>query len=186
MDYRILDLILVCAKGLKKSSFIGRMDVYAVASISGTTGKIQKLRTTVDKNGDTDPTWNFPMKFIIDEPAALQNNHILVVKIKAARIFRGKNLGEVHVPIKDLLDGVKVEGKSLESVSYQVIRRSGEPKGVLSFWYEVGEKFTGKPVESVTVYPPPPPPPPVPDIWPSESRINNSGMGLGTGLIAGF
>ncbi|KAD4585388.1 hypothetical protein R6Q59_035985 [Mikania micrantha] len=142
MEYRILDLILASAKGLKRSTFFGRSDVYAVASISGTTGKIQKLPTTVHKNGGSNPTWNFPMKFIFDEAGVLQNRVSLVVKIKSVRLFHDKSLGEVHVPIKELMDGaVKTEGNAMQSVSCQVNTRSGKPKGVLNFWFELGERF---------------------------------------------
>ncbi|KAK1436007.1 hypothetical protein QVD17_01782 [Tagetes erecta] len=132
------------------------MDVYAVVSISGTVGKPQNLKTRIDKNGDTDPRWNFPMKFIIDEDAALQNQLTLVIKIKAAKmLFGDKCLGEVHVPVKELIDGVKTQNKKMmmKIVKYQVIRSSGQPKGLLTLSYEVGEKFSGEPaaaVETVT------------------------------------
>ncbi|KAI3821959.1 hypothetical protein L1987_09537 [Smallanthus sonchifolius] len=134
MDYRILDLIIVSAKGLKKASFMGRMDVYAVVSISGVIGKGQKIRTCIHKNGDSDPTWNFPMKFIVDEAAGLQDHLTLVVKIKAEWIF-----GD--------------EGKAIQSASYQVWRRSGKPKGVFRFWYELGERFSGNMEEPMTACP---------------------------------
>ncbi|KAI3687311.1 hypothetical protein L1987_81006 [Smallanthus sonchifolius] len=188
MEYRTLNLTLVSAQGLKKPSFMGKMDVYAVASISG-----QKFKTCVDKNGGSDPTWNFPMPFVIDEAAGLQNRLTLVVKIKAAWMFGGWNLGEVHVPVKELLKGVKGEGiKAMQSVSYQV-----KPKGVLSFKYEIGEKIIGKMDEPVTAYPAPaggygypyqqpgygyypPPPAATPVVQPRRS-----GMGFGTGLLGG-
>ncbi|KAI3821958.1 hypothetical protein L1987_09536 [Smallanthus sonchifolius] len=208
MEYRTLNLTLVSAQGLKKTSFMGNMDVYAVASISGTVGKGQKFRTCVHKNGGSDPTWNFPMKFVIDEAAGLQNRLTLVVKIKAACMFGGWNLGEVHVPVKELLEGVKDEGKAMQSVSYQVRRPSRKPKGVLSFKYEVGEKVIGKTEEPVTAYPARGvgvgsssgypaggygygypyqqpgygyyPPPSAPVVHPRRS-----GMGFGTGLLGG-
>ncbi|XP_076881634.1 protein SRC2-like [Bidens hawaiensis] len=151
--YRTLDLMMVSAKGLKKSSLMGRMDVYAEATISGCSGKVQRLRTTVDKSGDSDPTWNFPMKFIVEDSNGLQT---LVVKIKKVRVFGGgKCLGEVNVPVKELMEGsagVTDAGNNnskLKSGSYDVITKSGKVHGGLSFWYEFGDKFTGKPEDPV-------------------------------------
>ncbi|XP_076930105.1 protein SRC2-like [Bidens hawaiensis] len=147
MEYRTLDLVIVSAKGLKKSSLMGRMDVYAVATISGGSGKVQRLRTTVDKSGDSKPTWNFPMKFIVEESNGLQT---LVVKIKKVSVFGGsKCLGEVNVPVKELMEGGVIDGNGnknkLRSGCYDVITKSGKVHGGLSFWYEFGDTFTGKP-----------------------------------------
>ncbi|KVH89871.1 protein SRC2-like [Cynara cardunculus var. scolymus] len=154
MDYRTLDLTIVSAKGLKKASLIGKMDVYAVASIFGTAGNVQKYKTPVDKDGGSDPTWNIPMKFTVDEAAGLQNRLTLVIEIKAVGMFGDKDVGEVHVPIKELLEGVKAEGREMKFVSYQVRRPSGKPKGDLSFSYKFGENFSGKAAEEpVTAYP---------------------------------
>ncbi|XP_076906700.1 protein SRC2 homolog [Bidens hawaiensis] len=139
MEYGNLNLTLVSATVLKKSRFTGKSNVYAVAFISEATGKHQKQRISTNKTGDAEPTWNFPMEFIIDEVSGMT----LVVKIKTEGMFGGKNLGEVHVPVKELLEGFKGNGKTAKTVSYQVLRRpSGKPNGVLSFKYEFGEKFT--------------------------------------------
>ncbi|XP_076943501.1 protein SRC2 homolog [Bidens hawaiensis] len=189
MEYRNLTLTLVSASGLKKSRFTTRMDVYAVAFISGTVGRDQKQRTSTVKHGDSDPTWNFHMKFVIDELAAgLDNGLTLVVKIKAEGMFGGKNLGEVHVPVKELLECVKDNGKAVQTVSYQVRRPSGKLKGVLSFMYEFGEKFAYPRVMGMSsreqpagdgyqnqhpghVYYPPPP-------WPVVPLLRCSSMGM--------
>ena len=93
------------------------MDVYAVAYISGAGNPDQKQKTHVDKDGDSNPTWNYQMKFKIDESAALQNRLTLVVKIKTEGMFGDKDLGEVHVPIKELLEGAMTRGKPLQFVS---------------------------------------------------------------------
>ncbi|KAI3522381.1 hypothetical protein L1887_00119 [Cichorium endivia] len=153
MDYRTLDITLVSAKGIKKASLFGKSDVYAVAYISGT-ASYQKPRTLVDKDGGSNPTWNFPMKFTVDEAAGLQNRLTLVVEIKAVGIFSDKNLGEVRVPIKELLEGVSTKGKTEQLASYQVRKPSGKPKGYLSLSYKFGEKFSGKAEDPVTAYPP--------------------------------
>ncbi|KAK1417869.1 hypothetical protein QVD17_27003 [Tagetes erecta] len=157
MSIRSLDLTLISAKGLNKVNLVGKMDVYAVVYISGAGNQDQKHKTHVDKDGDSNPTWNFPMHFKIDESAALSNRLTLVVKIKAESMFGDKDLGEVHVPIKELLEGSSSSssGKPLQFVSYQVRKPSGKPKGELNFSYKFGEKTagTGKVEEPVTAYP---------------------------------
>ncbi|KAK9071915.1 hypothetical protein SSX86_008346 [Deinandra increscens subsp. villosa] len=183
MGYRNLNVILGSARGLKKARFISKPDVYLVVFISGTSGKDQKLRTSTDQNGNSHPTWNSPMKFFID----VKNHRTLVVKIKAVRMFCDKDLGQVRIPIKELLEGVK-------TVSYQV-----KPKGVLSLSYEFGDKFSNEMAEQITAYrhlqqvgygyPPsaPPLPPPVLGYPTQSSRrwMINYGMGFGTGLLGG-
>ncbi|MFS7959504.1 putative C2 domain-containing protein [Helianthus anomalus] len=137
--HKTLDLTLVSAKGLKKAgSIFGKLHVYAVVSISGTGYKVQKFKTPIHKDGGSDPTWNFPMKFTVNEAAGLENRLTLVVKIKGARMFLDKNLGEVRVPIKELLQGVKPEEKTVQNVSYEVRGRYGELEGVVSLSYKFG------------------------------------------------
>ncbi|KAI3707260.1 hypothetical protein L6452_25613 [Arctium lappa] len=132
---RTLDLILISAKGLKDANIINKMDVYAVVSISGLVEG-----PPVIKGGGTNPTWNFPMEFIFDEAAALENRRTLIVKIKAVGMFMNTKLGEVHVPIKELLE---TQGNAMQLVSFPVIRkRSGKQKGDLNFSYKFGEKFS--------------------------------------------
>ncbi|KAF5770124.1 putative C2 domain-containing protein [Helianthus annuus] len=155
MEYT-LDFTLVSAKGLTKAS-----------TISGTADqKVQKFKTHIDKDGGSDPMWNFPMKFTMNEAAGLENRLTLVVKIKGARMFLDKNLGEVRVPIKELLEGSKTEGKTMQNVSYQVRGRYGEPDGVVSFSYKLG---------SGSVY--------RPHAVRGAGGQGSSGNGFGTGLI---
>ncbi|KAJ0721213.1 putative C2 domain-containing protein [Helianthus annuus] len=89
-DYRTLNLTLISANGLTKAA---KLHVYAVASISDSRAAItvQKFKTSVHKDGGSDPTWNFPMKFTVNEAAGLQNRLTLVVKTVAdlENIFKG-------------------------------------------------------------------------------------------------
>ncbi|KAF5774209.1 putative C2 domain-containing protein [Helianthus annuus] len=155
MADRALDLTIISAKGLNKVNLVGKMDVYAVVYINGTKNQDQKQKTPVDNNGDANPNWNHQMKFMINESEALQNRSTLVVKIKTEGMFGDKDLGEVHVPVKELLEGASTGGKPLQFVSYQVRKPSGKPKGELSFSYKFGEKTNGVGAvdEPVTAYP---------------------------------
>lgn len=88
----------------------------------------------VDKSGGSEPKWNHPMNFTIDEAAGL-------IKIKSVGMFSDKNLGEVRVSMKELLEGIKDEGKAMQLISYQVKAKSKKPRGSVSFSYKFGEKF---------------------------------------------
>lgn len=187
MEYRTLEINVMSGKDLNKVNFITKMDVYVVVLISGTNDRSnQKIKTPVDHDGDNNPTWNFPIKFTIDEKAAAQNRLHLVFKLRCQRALGDKDIGEVEVPLKELLESTN-STVSKQFVSYQIRKPSGKPKGQLTFSYQFSDKITGSSVDakidqpvtaypavnptpmvgSTSVYPPPPqgpsgpyPPPP--------------------------
>ncbi|XP_018826023.2 protein SRC2-like [Juglans regia] len=187
MEYSTLELNVISARDIKDVKYLfSKMDVYVVVSLSGSK---QKIKTNVDRDGDTSPSWNFPMKFIIDDSAASRNLLTLEFKLRRGRSLGGdKDIGEVYVPIIELLNSTGDSKSNIQFVSYQVTRPSGKPKGVLNFSYKFsGKVAAGEPLkpkamapEPVAAYPaasvaepsappydvlypesaPPPPPPP--------------------------
>ncbi|EYU45555.1 hypothetical protein ABFS82_14G008900 [Erythranthe guttata] len=161
MENRTLEITIQNAKDLKKVNLITKMDAYVVVSISGGDKKWrQRTKTPVDHDGDANPTWNFPMKFTVEEAALQQNRLIIDFNLVCQRALGDKDIGEVHVPIKELLDtpakgGAAAAGKRF--VSYQVKKPSGKPKGQLSFSYKFSEETT---TSAPPASPPPSPPPP--------------------------
>ncbi|KAA8527464.1 hypothetical protein F0562_034821 [Nyssa sinensis] len=153
MEYRTLEINVISAKDLNKVNLITKMEVYVVVSISG--DQKSKRKTTVDREGDSNPTWNFTIKFTIDESAAQYNHFMLTFKLRGERSLGDKDIGEVNVPVKELLDAAG-DGK-MQFVSYQVSKPSGKPKGELYFSYKFGKKVAGavaaKVDEPVTTYP---------------------------------
>ncbi|XP_007035560.2 PREDICTED: protein SRC2 [Theobroma cacao] len=142
MAHRTFEINVISAKGLKNVNLIDKMDVYAIVSLKGDSSKDkQKTKTPVDKDCGKDPTWNFPVKFTIDESLAQKNNLNLKFKIKCERILGDKELGQVNVPVKELLDSTS-EGGSMKFVSYQVRKPSGKPEGTLNFSYKFGDKVS--------------------------------------------
>lgn len=140
-------MTLQYAKDLKRVNLITKMDVYVVVSISGGDKKKQRTKTPVDHDGDANPTWDFPMKFPVDEAALQQNRLMIDFKLVCQRALGDRVIGEVHVPVKELLDfpapkGCAAVGKRF--ISYQVTKPSGKPKGQLNFSYQ----FTGKPTSA--------------------------------------
>ncbi|KAG6599228.1 Protein SRC2, partial [Cucurbita argyrosperma subsp. sororia] len=156
MECRTLDINIKRAYGLKNVNLFSTMDVYAVVSISGDPRGKSKQRTPVAKDSGSDPYWNFPMKFTIDEAAAQSNRLNLKIKFVSSRSLGDRKIGKVIVPIKRLLDESAKgdEGKSERTLTFSVRTLSGKEKGTVEFSYKFGEKYT---VQA----PPPPPPPPV-------------------------
>lgn len=156
MEYRTLEINVVSAKDLNDVNIITKMDVYAVVSIYG--DHRSKQKTPVDREGGKNPTWNFPMKFNVDVSAADQNRLTLLIQLRCERTLGDKVIGEVLVPVKELLDTgtTASSGNSLQFVSYQVRKPSGKPKGVLNLSYRFQEKFTNAPAKTdgqVAAYP---------------------------------
>ncbi|KAJ6904205.1 protein SRC2-like [Populus alba x Populus x berolinensis] len=142
MGERTLEINVISARGLKDVNYISKMDVYAVVSISGGDDSKQKpkqkTKTPVDRAGGKNPTWNFPIKFTIPQTPIAENRLNVVFNLKCERALGDKDVGEVNVPVKELLDSAG-DGKSMKFVSYQVRKPSGKPKGEVSFSF----KFSG-------------------------------------------
>lgn len=160
MEYRTLELNIISAKDLKDVNLFSKMDVYAVVSVSGDTHHPQSATTNVHKDGGTSPTWNFPMKFTVNESLIQQNRLSLEVKLVSHRTLAGATvIGTVHVPLKELLDNDG--GDSLRQVSYQVRKSSGKAKGTFNFSYKFRERVEAPAMKSapkhepVMAYPPP-------------------------------
>ncbi|XP_057772264.1 protein SRC2-like [Salvia miltiorrhiza] len=154
METRTLEITLQSGRDLNKVNLITKMDVYAVVSISGgDKSSKQKTRTPVDHDGDANPTWNFTMKFTVEEAALQMNRLTLDFKLVCERALGDKDVGEVNVPIKELLDSpatAAADGKKF--VSYQVRKPSGKPKGQLTFSCKFSEKTAA--ASSAPPYPP--------------------------------
>lgn len=145
MECRPLDITLISATDLKDVNLFSKMDVYAVVSISGGDSHSKsKQRTPTDKDCGSNPRWNFHMKFTIPDSAAQQNQLNLKIKIMSDRNLGDREIGEVYVPIKELLDAFKENEKSEKHVSYSVRTPGGKTKGTLNFSYKFGEKFTAQ------------------------------------------
>ncbi|EXB74800.1 hypothetical protein L484_023544 [Morus notabilis] len=157
MEQSTLEINVISASDLKDVNLVTKMDVYAVVSISGDSKHPKKkAKTNVHRGSGTNPTWNFPLSFTIDESLAQNNRLTLVFKLVSQRSLGDKDVGEVNVPIKELFAS-RDEGNnnSMKFVSYQVRKPSGKPKGELRFSYRFGKNAAGKPAadKPVTAYP---------------------------------
>uniref|UniRef100_A0A1J3E8T5 C2 domain-containing protein n=1 Tax=Noccaea caerulescens TaxID=107243 RepID=A0A1J3E8T5_NOCCA len=140
MECRPLDLTIISAEDLKDIQLIGKQDLYAVVSING--DERTKQKTKVDKDCGTKPKWKHQMKLTVDDSAARDNRLSLVIQIVANRPIAGdKPVGEVTVPVKELLDQNKT-GDEEKAVTYAVRLPNGKAKGSLKFSFKFGEKYT--------------------------------------------
>ncbi|KAK7841992.1 protein SRC2 [Quercus suber] len=160
MSHPTLDISSISAKDLKLkkvSCFSNKMGLYATVSINGSSNSSEQ-KTPIDKNGGSNPMWNSPMKFIINDVLAAQQT--VVVKLKAERIIRDKVIGRVRVPMKELLDNYG-DSKGENHISYTVVTPSGKAKGVVDLRLKFGELVnypTGPGHGVVDVYQHPPTP----------------------------
>ena len=112
------------SQGLEGLESFSKMDLYAVVSIHDdyfNNNNANQHRMHIDKDYGPNPKWNFPMKFTVDVSAAEQNRLLLIVKIKAEKKLAGdEEVGEAHVPIKELLESYGEESKDERCVSYSI------------------------------------------------------------------
>uniref|UniRef100_A0A7N0R7S5 C2 domain-containing protein n=1 Tax=Kalanchoe fedtschenkoi TaxID=63787 RepID=A0A7N0R7S5_KALFE len=156
MECRNLEIFVRSASDLKEVNLFGKMDPYVSVSLSGDPNSKQK--TEVHTDGGKNPKWKGkPMKFVINEDPAKNSNVTLVFKVMAEKPFGDKVVGEVYVPVKELLKDGSAE-KAERPLSYGVKTPSGQSKGTLNFSYKLGYKFAyAAPKnmhEPVTAYPP--------------------------------
>lgn len=144
MASRTLELTLISATDLNDVNVFSKMDVYAVASIAG--DQRSRQRTAVDKGSGTNPSWNATLRFAVP---AVNDGLVLHVLLRSERALGDRDVGEVHIPLKELLDATAAGGgdKSGHLVSYQVRQpSSGNPKGVLNLSYKFDDAPAAPPV----------------------------------------
>ena len=168
MAYRTLKLQIQSAQALRYTNCIRGMRTYAYVFICDRNDKriSHKAKTKKDRDGDTNPKWNFDVMFSINIPKAEEHSLTLVVKLMSHHSVRPDTLiGEVRVPITELL---KWFGDAAEDVHKEVnehVKTSkGEEKGTLAFLFNFGK----------TLQHPPPDPTPVkgqPKVWKNLGRV---------------
>ncbi|KAE8801990.1 mucin-1-like [Hordeum vulgare] len=139
MAYRALEVTLLSAKDLKNVNLITRMEVYAVATISG--DPITRQCTPPDPHGGRNPTWNATLRFDVPATAEEARGGCLHVLLRAERMFGGdRDVGEVIVPLAELLTGGGLGAPSSPRfASYQVCKvHRSETRGSLYLTYRLG------------------------------------------------
>ncbi|XP_071700881.1 protein SRC2-like [Rutidosis leptorrhynchoides] len=157
MECRTLDLTINYANDLRQVRRIFKMKVYAkVFDLSSDTiyiddmERIQVLingidttekRTPVDKHGQTNPAWNYTMKYVVGDSSVEHYGTVLVIKLYCKRKLGDRYIGEVHKSLKDLYEYACTTGGSAV-VCYPVLKGSIESQGQLCFSYRFGDKVS--------------------------------------------
>ncbi|XP_028084044.1 uncharacterized protein LOC114285217 [Camellia sinensis] len=132
-NQRTLKISLISAKDLQRVQLLNKMEVCAYVFISGG----GKQKTAVDRDGDTNLTWNGQITFNLDKESA--ETQVLVFELNCCdQNGKDKVIGEVFVKVKALMGSI--EG----SLTFLVRSPSGNPNGTLNFMFEwEDEKVAG-------------------------------------------
>ncbi|KAL1561279.1 protein SRC2-like [Salvia divinorum] len=139
MEFRKFEITLISATDLENVRVLGKMKVHTRASLSGGTAAngVEK-RSPVDKHGETNPTWNYTMRFAVSEAMVENFNTMLVVKLYCKRKLQDRYVGEIHTPLKKLFNFAR-GGSPVINVPVQ--KGCVNSQGMLTFSYKRGVDF---------------------------------------------
>ncbi|CAH8317236.1 unnamed protein product [Eruca vesicaria subsp. sativa] len=135
-----LELVIKCAKDIKKVNVFDEMHVYASVTIREGKETVKHRSTTpIAFSAYQNPKWDHTVKFTLDEGLARDDRLLLSVELMSHRPILGdKRIGEVNVSVQDLLSLspplTKGDGNDMMLVTEDVSTLSGK-KGTLSFTY---------------------------------------------------
>nr|XP_043615934.1 protein SRC2-like [Erigeron canadensis] len=135
MDYRQLDITVISASGLKNVNFFMKMGVYVVVSLISS-NSITKQKTHVS-NCNKNPRWNRRINFAVQE-SAIQTSTLLFI-LYSKRVFGDRIIGEVLIPVRELLENVPTTTGE-HTVEYQVCSIRGTSRGTFTFSYKFQER----------------------------------------------
>ncbi|KAI3820390.1 hypothetical protein L1987_07936 [Smallanthus sonchifolius] len=134
-NYSPLDITVISATGLKNIFLFFRMKVYVVVSlINGNTIIEKKTHSSRGRN----PKWDHRVKFPVEE-SAIPTTTLLFV-LRQRRIWGDKDIGEVSIPVEELLE--TNSGSSEHVVDYQVRSVRGKSVGTFTFSHRFREKIS--------------------------------------------
>lgn len=136
MACRTLELTLVSARDLRAVNLVSKMEVYAVAYLSGDPRSRQRIPT--DRVGGRDPTWNATV--LLTVPASGTGSGAVRVLLRTERALGGdRDVGEVLLPLPDVLAGAGDRPTDATVACFPVRRiGSSKPQGVLNLSYKLG------------------------------------------------
>ncbi|CAN8254515.1 unnamed protein product [Cochlearia groenlandica] len=113
----ILEVSLISGKGLKRSDFLGKVDPYVEIQYKGQTRK-----SSVDKDGGRNPTWNDTLKWRAEFPGS-GSDYKLIIKVMDHDTFSSDDfIGATTVYVKELLEmGVEKGNSELRPTKYNVV-----------------------------------------------------------------
>ncbi|KAM3371846.1 hypothetical protein ACQJBY_018970 [Aegilops geniculata] len=145
MAYRVLEVTLQSARNLKNVNLMSRLEVYAVATISG--DPMTRQCTPPDPYGGRHPTWNTTLRFTVPATAAAAASGCLHVLLRTERSLGDRDVGEVVVPLTEVLglggsfrDPRDLGPRPPQFAVYHVrrVHRPADTYGVLYLSYRLG------------------------------------------------
>ncbi|XP_044969445.1 protein SRC2-like [Hordeum vulgare subsp. vulgare] len=141
MAHRVLELTLVSGHSLMDVNVFSRMEVYAITSVLGDPRTRQRSKT--DRDGARHPTWDDTFLFAVPPTAAKASaaGAYLHVLLRTERLFGFDDVGEVFIPLADLLACACVggTGPTPRCASYPVRKvHCTEHRGMLTVAYRFG------------------------------------------------
>ncbi|KAL2939559.1 Protein SRC2-like protein [Bienertia sinuspersici] len=152
-----LEIKVLWCRGLTAFNFFQKLSIYSAVSITSederiqlTPDQIQEQKTPIDEDNEGNPEWNHPMKFDLKPLNFIDPNFndlsLLFELRNQGQLFGDKVIGEVRVPLKDLIDSVG--GEIVRFVSYEVRNPEGKHNGILDFSYKVIDDVNNSRVNS--------------------------------------
>ncbi|KAJ7971806.1 protein SRC2-like [Quillaja saponaria] len=149
MEPTSMELKLISCKDLKAFNFFQKLNIYALGSILShdphnklDKKQKQKQRTPTYRDEDgSNPEWNHVICFDLELLSSYQNREDLFLHLvlrHEAFMFGDKTVGEVHVPLEDLIH--EPNNGVVRFVTYEVRTTDGKPNGALNFSYKVNYK----------------------------------------------
>ncbi|URE05988.1 C2 domain [Musa troglodytarum] len=193
MAYRTLEITLISAKGLKDVNLFSKMAVYAVVCLSGDPRTRQS--TPPDREGGCNPSWKSTFRLTVPTDANLARVHFLQILLRTERALGDRDVGDVRIPLTELISRNGDDPQPVQFVSYQVrMTTSGKPKGVLNFSYKLGEHVAAPAAPAPSAAPPASYPPSVtaypasaaaPYPFPPSSKVDEPVMAYPVGTSNG-
>ncbi|KAG2263344.1 hypothetical protein Bca52824_070423 [Brassica carinata] len=100
-----LEFKIICATNVSHTNLTDKMDVYAVVSIIGDDSQTQAAKTPTDNDGGTNPTWNHPVKFSVNEKEAHEG--LLTVNVKLYSYWLEGSVDLVIGEVNNLISRLK-------------------------------------------------------------------------------
>ena len=137
MGYCSLDITVLSASGLKNNNVFTRMRVYVVVSLINR--NVVSTKKTHVSNGGCNPTWSHRIKFSVEDSAIPTCTLLFILRCKS--LFGDKDIGEVSIPVSDLLDTTIKDSTNTEHVVDYLVRRfiQGKARGTLTFSHQFRE-----------------------------------------------
>lgn len=123
-ESRLLEIILISAQDLPQIS--KSMRTYAVVWIHPK----QKLTSTVDQKGHTNPTWNERFAFFVTDELIASDDAALSIEIYNLSWFKDALIGTVQVLMSDLM--IHTDNNNPRFVALQIRHPSGKFQGKLN------------------------------------------------------